>query len=156
MNIQASTGLRSLYCLALLSAVFSSSGFGVSGWVLLTTAGGWLPKGMLIFAVLAALYRMAMVVKEKNTLNAVGATGFLAVLRKIGLFMMALGVIGSLVIIFTKPLALGIFGQPGEAGVAFYVVGTFAFLVASLGMPGIVVFEASRLFGFERAYRAAT
>ncbi len=62
---------------------------------------------------------------------------------------MAIGLIGSFTIFFIKPLALGIFGKPGDSGVAFFVVGVLAYLISSSGLMGLLMFEASRLFGFE-------
>jgi hypothetical protein len=43
----------------------------------------------------------------------------------------------------------GFFGKPGDAGVAFFVVGIVIYLISSAGLAGLLMFEASRLFGFE-------
>jgi len=67
---------------------------------------------------------------------------------------MSIGLIGSLTIFFIKPLALGIFGKPGDGGVAFFVVGVLVYFISSSGLLGLLMFEASRLFGFEAQLKA--
>ena len=66
---------------------------------------------------------------------------------------MTLGCIGSIAIVFNKQLALAFFGKPGDAGVAFFAMGMYLYFLASAGLPGVLIFELSRLLGFEANLR---
>ncbi|MDB5801581.1 MAG: hypothetical protein JWL63_2520 [Rhodocyclales bacterium] len=156
MNIQANKYLRGLYCLALILTFFPTALFGSTGWAALATGGGLLAGGALLALpmLFAFIYRIFLVAKYKDTLNAINVNGFTALVRKLGILLMILGVLGAVSILFTRVIALGIFGQAGEGGIAYFVVGMYAYLIAGLGLPGVMVFEASRLFGFEQPLRS--
>jgi len=70
-------------------------------------------------------------------------------LRYLAIFLMVIGLIGSFSIFFIRPLALSLFGQPGDGGIAFFVMSIIIYLISSAGLSGLLMFEASRLFGFE-------
>jgi hypothetical protein len=151
MKAEASRKLKWLYCLTLITAVFPSGLFGGAGWIGLATGGGMLGGGIVALAILLAIfiYRIVLVARNPHTLDAYITSTPVKLLRYLGIFLMAIGLIGSFAIFFIKPLALGIFGKPGDAGVAFFVVGVFIYLISSAGLIGLLMFEASRLFGFE-------
>ncbi len=155
MSIRASGFLKVLYCLALLLSVIPAPFLGESGWVGLATGRGILAGGMLssLAMFIAFIYRIFLVIKFKNTLSAVYVKSITALIRKLGIFLMILGVFGALSICFTRIIALGIFGHPGQGGIAYFAVGVYAHLISSLGLPGVIIFEASRLFGFEQSLR---
>jgi hypothetical protein len=151
MKTEASKSLKWLYCLTLIAAIFPTGIFGAAGWVGLATGGGLLSGGIIAVAILLAvfIYRIVLVTRNRHTLDAYIANTRIKLLRNIGIFLMIIGLIGSFSIFFIKPLALGIFGKPGDSGVAFFVVGVFVYLISSSGLLGLLMFEASRLFGFE-------
>jgi hypothetical protein len=151
MKTEASKSLKWLYCLTLVAAIFPSGIFGAAGWVGLASGGGMFSGGLMAVAILLAIfiYRIVLVTRNPHTLDAYIASTRIRLLRYFGIFLMSIGLIGSFTIFFIKPLALGIFGKPGDSGVAFFVVGLFVYLISSSGLLGLLMFEASRLFGFE-------
>lgn len=151
MKTEASRSLKWLYCLTLIAAIFPSGLMGAAGWVGLATGGGLFSGGMVAVVILLAIfiYRIALVARNPHTLDAYIASTRIKLMRYLGIFLMAIGLLGSFTIFLIRPLALGIFGQPGDSGVAFFVVGVFVYLLSSAGLLGLLMFEASRLFGFE-------
>lgn len=151
MKIEASRSLKWLYCLTLIAAIFPSGLFGAAGWIGLATGGGLLGGGIIALVILLAIfiYRIALVARNPHTLDAYIASTRIKLMRYLGVFLMTIGLLGSFTIFFIKPLALGIFGKPGDSGVVFFVVGVFVYLISSAGLLGLLMFEASRLFGFE-------
>lgn len=151
MKTEASRSLKWLYCLSLITAIFPSGLFGAAGWVGLTTGGGLFSGGIIAVAIFLGIfiYRIVLVARNPHTLDAYIASTRIKLMRYLGIFLMSIGLLGSITIFFIKPLALGIFGKPGDSGVAFFVVGVFVYLISSAGLLGLLMFEASRLFGFE-------
>lgn len=151
MQAEASRSLKWLYCLTLIAVIFPSGVLGAAGWVGLATGGGLFRGGIIMMLILLSLfiYRIVLVVRNSQTLHALIPSTRIKILRRIGIFLMAVGLLGSLAIFLLKPIALGIFGKPGDSGVAFFVTGMYLYLLSSVGFPGLLMFEASRLFGFE-------
>ena len=151
MKTEASRTLKWLYCLTLTAAIFPSGLFGAAGWVGLATGGGLFSGGIVALAILLALviYRIVRVVRNPHTLDAYITGTRIKLLRYLAIFLMVAGLIGSFAIFFIRPLALGVFGKPGDGGVAFFVMGVMLYLISSAGLGGLLMFEASRLFGFE-------
>lgn len=155
MKTKVSRSLKWLYCLTLIAAIIPSGLFGAAGWVGLATGGGILSGGMLSVVTLLAIFicRAVLVMRNPHTLDAYITSMPVKLLRYLGIFLMVVGLIGSFALFFIKPLALGIFGSPGDSGVAFFVVGVMIYLISSAGLSGFLIFEASRLFGFEAKYK---
>ncbi|MFZ5502286.1 MAG: hypothetical protein ACOY3V_01920 [Pseudomonadota bacterium] len=155
MKTEASRSLKWLYCLTLIAAIIPSGLFGAAGWVGLATGGGILSGGILSVVTLFAIFicRTVLVVRNPHTLDAYITSTPVKLLRYLGIFLMVVGLIGSFAIFFIKPLALGIFGSPGDSGVAFFVVGVMIYFISSAGLSGFLIFEASRLFGFEARHK---
>jgi len=151
MKTKASRSLKWLYCLILITAIFPTGLLGASGWVGLATGGGLFSGGVVGLAILLVIfiYRIVVVVRSPHTLDAYITSTPVKLLRNLGIFLMFIGLIGSFAVFFVSPLALGIFGKPGDAGVAFFVVGIVIYLISSSGLAGLLMFEASRLLGFE-------
>lgn len=153
MKIEASRLVKWLYCLTLITAIIPSGLFGAAGWVGLATGGGILSGGIFaivfLLVIFIFIYRIVLVARNPHRLDAYIPSTRVKFLRYLGIFLMAIGLIGSVTIFFIKPLALSIFGQPGDGGVAFFVVGMLIYLISSAGLSGLIMFEASRLFGFE-------
>jgi len=151
VRAEAGRPLKWLYCLTLIAAIFPKGWFGAVGWVGLATGGGGLNGWILavvIFLVIV-IYRIILVARNPHMLDAYIVNTRIKLLRYFGIFLMSIGLIGSFIIFLIKPLALSIFGKPGDSGVAFFVVGVFVYLISSSGLLGLLMFEASRLFGFE-------
>jgi hypothetical protein len=151
MKTEANRSLKWLYCLTLVSAVFPTGLFGAAGWVGLATGGGLLSGGIFAVVILLAIfiYRIVLVVRNPHMLDAYVTGTRIKLLRNLAIFLMVAGLIGSFAIFFIKQLALGVFGKPGDSGVAFFVMGMLIYLISSVGLLGLLMFEASRLFGFE-------
>ncbi len=151
MKIEASRSLKWLYCLTLISVIFPSGLFGGASWVGLATGGGIFSGGIFVAGILLIIfiYRVVLIVRSPHTLDAYITSTRLKLLRYSGILLMVIGLIGAFAIFFIKPLALGIFGHPGDSGVAFFVMGVMIYLISSAGLLGLLIFEASRLFGFE-------
>jgi hypothetical protein len=151
MKTEASRSLKWLYCLTLIAAIFPSGLFGAAGWVGLATGGGLFSGGIVALVILLAIfiYRIVLVVRSPHTLDAYVTGTRIKLLRYLAIFLMVAGLIGSFAIFFIKPLALGVFGKPGDGGVAFFVMGILIYLISSAGLLGLLMFETSRLFGFE-------
>jgi hypothetical protein len=151
MKTEASRSLKWLYCLILIVTIFPSGLLGASGWVGLATGGGIFSGGLVALAILLAIfiYRIVLVARSPHTLDAYITSTPVKLLRNLGIFLMVIGLIGSFAVFFIRPLALGMFGKPGDAGAAFFVVGIVLYVISSAGLAGLLMFEASRLFGFE-------
>lgn len=153
MKLEAGTSLKWLYCLTLITSILPTT-FGARGWMSLAT-GNVLGPAFIILLLWLAIYiiRISQVVRHTSTLDSFVPGGLTNGLRKLGIGLMILGCIGSIAILFSKQLALAFFGKPGDAGVAFFAMGMYLYFLASAGLPGIFVFEASRLLGFEANLR---
>jgi hypothetical protein len=153
MKLEASKKLKWLYCLTLITSILPTI-FGASGWMGLATGNVLGPALVfLLFWIAIYLVRIWLVVRHSTTLDSFAPTIFTRGLRKLGIALMTLGCIGSIAIVFNKQLALAFFGKPGDAGVAFFAMGMYLYFLASAGLPGVLIFELSRLLGFEANLR---
>ena len=155
MQQEANKLLKWLYCLALISSIFPPLLMGPYGWIAVASSGGVMRGvGIIVIAFSAIyLYRVALVVRHENTLDAFITGKLVRSLRVLGIILMALGLIGTLTLFISKPILLGIFSKPGDSGVAYFVTGIFVYLISNVGFPGVMLFEASRLLGFEENLR---
>jgi len=156
VKTETSSSVKWLYCLTLVTAVIPSGIFGATAWVGLATGGGILSGGIVALIVLLAIciYRIAVVVRNPHTLDAYITSTRLKMLRSLSIFSMVIGLLGSFGIFLVQPLALSTFGKSGDSGVAFFVTGTVLYLISGAGLTGLLMFEASRLFGFEARIKA--
>jgi hypothetical protein len=147
----ASVQLRVFYCLAVLGAVLP---FGMSSWTAMTVGANPMPVvpyfGPLVLLVVG-IWRIFQVGRVSATLDSYVYGGALRALRVIGLIAMGVGVLYLIVRLAVVPL-LGLLvpRQSGSAGVGFYVLGVYLWILGGVGPLGILLFETSRLFGFER------
>lgn len=151
MKLKASRSLKWLYCLSLIAAIFPTGIFGAAGWMGLVTGRGIL-QGGFIFVIpflLIVGYRVFLVARRPHTLDSYITGKGIKALRVIGIFLMAIGMVASIGIFFLKPLTFGIFGTPGDAGIAFFAMGMWLYFFSSAGLYGLLLFEGSRLLGFE-------
>lgn len=155
MKTEASRSLKWLYCLTLVAAIYPTGLMGAAGWVGLATGGGIFSGGIIAVAIFLAIfiYRIVLVIRSPYTLDAYITSTKIKLLRNLAIFLMATGLIGSLSVFFIRPLTLGLFGHPGDSGVAFFVMSVMIYLISSAGLTGLLMFEASRLFGFEASLK---
>jgi hypothetical protein len=139
---------RLLYVVALLGFVVSS--MAQSGWVGLATGGSVLSMiGPMVFTGVTALalYRGYTVLRYRNAIAARRPYLIGWLVRYAGWLVMLVAALGSLAIVFRGPLTLMLFKTPGENGIAFFVVGLYAVMAAGAALPGVLIFELSRLIG---------
>ena len=155
MKTEASRSLKWLYCLTLITTLIPSGLFGAASSVGLATGGGILSGGIVALATLLAIfiYRIVVVARSPHTLDAYITSTRIRMLRSLSIFLMVIGLLGSFAIFFIQPLAMSFFSKPGDSGVAFFVMGIALYLISSAGLAGLLMFEASRLFGFEAKIR---
>jgi hypothetical protein len=151
MKTEASRSLKWLYCLTLIAAIIPSGLLGAAGWVGLATGGGLFRWGIFAVTILLAIFigRIVLVIRSPFTLDAYITSTPVRLLRLLGILLMAIGLIGSFAIFFIRPLALALFGGPGDGGVVFFVMSLMFYFISSAGLSGLLMFEASRLLGFE-------
>lgn len=152
MDLPASKSLKVVYVLTILAAILPV-GLASSSWVKLATGGsiaGSLPFiGALVLLILG-VYRIALVVKTPETLDARPVSGIALVLRKIGIFALYIGAIVAVLNLAARPLITAFVTHRSESGVEFFVVGLYLSLLSGFGFSGLLMFEFSRLLGFER------
>lgn len=152
MKQAASISLKWVYSLVVLSAVLPS-GLAASGWVALATGGGvagGIPFiGPLLFLALG-VHRIYSVVKVPGTLSSFRVEGFPLVLRRLGVFALYLGALAAILGWLAGPLMKLLMTQRTESGAEFFVVGMYLSIIGGIGVLGLILFELSRLIGFER------
>jgi hypothetical protein len=152
MYQEPSTSLRVLYCLAALSAVFP---YGMSGWVAITMGASSRPGVFLVFPILflvVGIWRIYSVARYDSTLGSYTYDGTLKILRIVGIIGMVIAVIYLVVRLGSGPWlrSLDRSGDVSTRGIASYVAGVYFSMLGGFATIGIMVFELSRLLGFER------
>ena len=155
MPIYASLPLRWIYCLAIVSAVFP---VGVSGWVTMTMGPSVLASVPLVSPVLLlalGIFRIYQVVTDRDRLDSVEISGLIRLLRIVGLVAMFIGVLYLVLQLGYRPLVSALVDRRSESGVEFYLAGIYVALLSGTGSLGVVLFEASRILGFEAQAKKA-
>jgi len=142
----ASWPTRIGYALILLIGVIP---FGYSGWVSLALGGLPLAGAALIPFIAFALYRTYLVLARPGTLDAPRVEGSLLWLRRIGLALMAVGVVVSAARFAVVPIGRTLFPRGSDNGIEFFIVGLAVAVVAGVAPVGLSLFEYSRLRAFE-------
>ena len=154
MAVNASWQLRLLYVLAVLSAIIP---FGMSGWVALTMGQSPMPVVPYlgpIALLFVGFWRIYLVARYPGTLHSYVFDAGTKTLRILGIIAMVVGVIYLLMRFGAGPLVrLLMGGRRTESGIEFYIVGVYLAFISGVGPLGILLFEASRVFGFEQHYR---
>lgn len=156
MYFPASTSLKTAYVIAVLAAVVPF-GLASSGWVGLAIggrAGAGVPFVGPLLLLILGIYRIFSVIRVPGTLDSYQVSGFALVLRKIGAFALYLGVLVAVLNLISRPLMAAFISHRSESGVEFFVVGTYLALLGGFGSLGILMFEFSRILGFERQTRS--
>ena len=150
-NRQASIGFRICYCIAVLGAIVPM-GLASSGWVRASTGGsfaGLLPLVGMVPYVALGLYRVFLVARVPGTLDSPPASGVAAVLRSVGVLCVYAGAVVAVLNWASRPLMRMLVTKPSETGVEFFVAGLYLALASGVGVLGLLLFEFSRLRGFE-------
>ena len=146
MKIPATRTIKWLYCLAIVSVIFTSKLLEPGAWIILMASGGI--SGMMLFIgpiLLLAfiIYRVYSVARYSHTLDAYITSGSVRALRTISIAAMFVGGVALFGTFIVKEIALLIFGR------AFYIPGLFLYVISNAGLIGWLLFELSRLLGFE-------
>lgn len=142
----ASTSIKLTYTLAVL-AIYPIAIVGSSGWVAIAMGAG--VNWWILVALLVGVWRVYQVWTKGSTLSAPIPTAAIGVLRWIGLLLMAATVVLALALFFQKQVAGLFFSGKSDTGIEFFVLKMYATLIGSLTTSGILLFELSRLLGFE-------
>jgi len=146
----ASTALRWLYCLSIVSIIFPSMS---SGWVNIALGRGpanWFQMTLWIVFVIVGIWRIFQVATEPRTLQSYVYEGPLKVARMVGIVGMVLCVVYLAFRLGYRPLVRTLFPKPSENGVEYFVVGVYLAMIGILAPVGLYLFEFTRLVGFER------
>jgi hypothetical protein len=152
MYIEASRSLRTLYCLAVLSAIFP---FSMSGWVA-ATLGAFQGGGVFVVFPIAflgiGLWRIYVVARRRETLDSYVPDGALKIMRVVGIIGMVVAVIYLVLRLGSGPFlrSLSHTGDVSTRGILSYVAGVYFALFSGVASLGLMIFEFSRLLGFER------
>lgn len=143
------SSLRALYVLTLITSIVPLKG---SSWVGLATGGGWLAVLGLTTVILVALavWRVIQVMRDRHRLAAPPVAGVTRALRVAGVVLMVLGVVVFLLHFFIGSSGRWIAPRGSDNGIEFFVVGLALSMFGGFGVAGILLFEFSRLLGFER------
>jgi hypothetical protein len=95
----------------------------------------------------AILYRVYRVGRYPGALDARPPYLIGWLVRGLGWVVMLAGAAGMVSMLLVKPLTLMIFKSAGENGIAFFVVGLYATILAGAGWIGCALFEVSRAIG---------
>ena len=152
MSKDASLLTRIFYCVVLLGAILPV-GIAKFGWVALATgsslAGSFPYIGPILFLIIG-FYRIYVVALTPSTLNAIPISGFISFLRAAGIFLLYVGAVATILGWLAGPLMQLFMKSRTESGAEFFFVGVIAALVGRVGVFGLILFELSRLRGFER------
>jgi hypothetical protein len=152
MNGPASTSLKIVYGLVVVGIILPF-GLANSSWVRMTTGGSPLmliPMLAPLALLLIGLYRIYMVARVPGTLDLPEVDGIAAAMRAIGIVCLYIGAVGTVLSWLGIPLTKMIFRKGSGTGIEFYVVGVYLAMASGFGWLGLLLFEFSRLIGFER------
>lgn len=152
MTSNASLPTRAAYCITLLGAILPI-GLAKSGWVALATGpsfAGSVPLLGPILFLIVGLYRVYGVVRAPGTLDAAPATGFIAFLRGAGLLLLYVGAIAAVLGWVAGPLMHAVVRSRTADGAEFFAIGLIVAILGQIGVIGLVLYEFSRLRGFEQ------
>jgi hypothetical protein len=153
MKQAAPTSLKWVYSIVVLSAVVPV-GVASSSWVAMARGGGGALAGLPylgpLLLLLLGLYRTYLVARVPGTLASYPAAGFAGVLRRFGVFALYFGAAVGLLNLSAGPLMKLLMTPRTESGAEFFVVGVYLSFLGGVGVLGLVLFELSRIVGFEK------
>ena len=151
MTREVSLSTRIMYCLVLLGAVLPI-GIAATGWVGLAKPGSiaLVPFIGPILFLLLGLYRVFVVMRNASSLDSPEANGIASYMRPIGVLLLYVGAIFTVLGWIARPLMHASVQSHTGSGIEFFMVGVYFALLGPIGTIGLVLFELSRLRGFEQ------
>ncbi|MDY0742980.1 hypothetical protein SNE35_00610 [Paucibacter sp. R3-3] len=147
-----SLALRVAYCVVVLGAVLPV-GVAASSWVAMARGPGLLSVipfvGPLLLLVIGG-YRVYLVARFPTTLGSLAASGVASLMRKLGMFALYVGALGTALSWASRPLMRALMTSHTESGAEYFAAGMYLALLAGLGLLGVLLFEFSCLLCFER------
>lgn len=149
---EASFPFRISYCLVVLG-IIAPFGLARSGWVALSTGpglSGIVPFVTPVMLLLVGLYRIVLVARVRRTLDAPEMSGAPTLARWTGMFFVHAGAAATVASWLARPLMRSYVHVHTDDGIEYFVVGQYLALASGLGLWGLLLFEFSRLLGFEK------
>lgn len=141
------------YCITILSVMLP---FGLAGssWVRMTVGGGLtlIPIIGPLLMLFAGLARCAQVWIRPNVLDGPVVAGHLRVIQMAGISLIYAGALIGIANWLSIPIAKMFIKDAGPNGILYYAIGVYLALLNSLGILGLIIFEATRLAGFEKMF----
>ena len=146
MKISATRTIKWLYCLAIISVIFTSKLIEPGAAIIVMASGG--VSGMLlvigpVLLLAFIIYRVNSVARHSHTLDAYITSEAIRALRTISIAAMFVGGVVLFGTFIVKEIAVLIFGR------TLYLPGLFLYVISNAGLIGWLLFELSRLLGFE-------
>ncbi len=140
------------YCLTVLTIALPI-GLAGSGWVRMSVGGalGLIPfVGPLLMLVLG-VGRVVQIWRRPYLLDSPVVAGGVRQVQTIGVALIYAGALAGIANWLSLPIAKMFIKDPGPNGILFYAGGVYLALLGGLGPLGLLVFEVTRLLGFEKA-----
>lgn len=150
--MKRTTSFKVVYCIALLSIVLPI-GLAGSGWVRMSVGGG---LGMIPFVgpllmLIAGIGRVVQIWRRSYILDSPAVTGVARKFQMLGVMLIYAGALAGIANWLSIPIAKIFIKDAGPNGILLYAGGVYLALLGSLGPLGLLIFEATRLVGFEKA-----
>jgi hypothetical protein len=107
-----------------------------------------------LLLLVVGVYRCWLVLQSSGSLGSFALSGFPLLLRRVGVGALYVGGAIAVVNLMGRPLMMLLLTQRTESGAEFFVVGYYLSFVGGLGVVGLILFELSRIVGFEKHARA--
>jgi len=145
------------YCATILSILLP---FGLAGssWVRMTVGGGLalIPIIGPLLMLAAGLTRCAQVWIRPSLLDGPVVAGYLRPIQMAGISLIYAGALIGVASWLSAPIAKMFIKDAGPNGILYYAIGVYLALLNSLGALGLIIFEATRLAGFEKIFSQNT
>lgn len=92
-------------------------------------------------------YRFVSVIRKPSSLDTVIANQIMKALRTLAVFLMWVGVIAMVSLLFIKPITLAIFSGSSELGLGMLPVLAYIGMAGILGVAGMFLFEVVHFVG---------
>lgn len=146
--------VRGLYAATLIGGLLATRAL----WLQWPSAGPWLIGigAVALVSALLTVWRAAMVLWRRSTLDAPQPEGCVRWLRRLGIAGMAIGALCLLATLMLPWLLANSSAVHTEAlGAVGMMAGLFVLVMSAAASGGLMLFELSRLLSFEQALRRA-
>lgn len=146
-----------IYCLTIFSIVLPF-GLASSSWVRMTVGGGlaFIPFIGPLLMLTVGLGRCAQVWRNPHVLDGPVVAGYLRIIQMIGVALIYAGALIGIANWLSIPMVKIFIKDAGPNGILYYAIGVYLALMSGVGILGLMIFEATRLVGFERSRSQAT